>query len=382
MTQTAPRIPVALVALALLALAAGLFWLFWRDDPAGPQGGHARGPAPVVVADVSAEEFVDRIEAVGTARARESVEITAQVTESVSALYFEDGDFVAEGAILVELTDAEEAAEIAAARATLADAEKQHDRLVDLVRRGTATRSRLDTALAARDAARARVEGLEARLADRIVRAPFTGLLGFRAVSLGTLVQPGDLITTLDDVSLIKLDFSIPETFLSALEEGLSIEARAAAYPGQIFTGRVKVVASRVNPVTRAVTVRAELENPDRRLRPGMLLTVDVFKDRRESPSIPEAALLPVSDAVYVFRVREDAGDGDTGSATRAERVTIRIGRRRPGRVEVVEGLEIGDRVVVEGLQRLRDGNPVKITGENVPDTSSLAGGVLGGGVR
>jgi membrane fusion protein (multidrug efflux system) len=201
--------------------------------------------------------------------------------------------------------------------------------------------------------------------------------LGFRGVSLGTLVQPGERITTLDDVSLIKLDFSIPETFLAALSVGLEIEASAAAYPGEPFLGTVKVVDSRVNPVTRAVTVRAELQNPDRRLRPGMLLTVEVFKDRRASPSVPEASLLPVSDRTFVYRVRDAQSDEGTAQ-TVAERVEIVTGRRIPGHVEVLDGLALGDRVVVEGLQRLRDGSPVQVTGETEPENAEVAGEAIG----
>ena len=233
-----------------------------------------RRPVPAVLASVSPDEFVDRIEAIGTLRSNESLIITAKVTETVRALHFEDGARVEEGAVLAELTSDEEAAQLAEARSTHAEASQQYDRVQKLFAEGTVSRSQLDRATADRDAARARVEALEARLADRLIRAPFAGVLGFREVSPGTLLQPGDTITTLDDVSVMKLDFSVPEVFLSTLRPGLEVLARSAAYPDRSFEGRVRTVESRVDPVTRAVTVRAELANPGELLRPGMLLTV------------------------------------------------------------------------------------------------------------
>ncbi len=314
-----------------------------------------RRPVPAVLASVSPDEFVDRIEAIGTLRSNESLIITAKVTETVRALHFEDGARVEEGAVLAELTSDEEAAQLAEARSTHAEASQQYDRVQKLFAEGTVSRSQLDRATADRDAARARVEALEARLADRLIRAPFAGVLGFREVSPGTLLQPGDTITTLDDVSVMKLDFSVPEVFLSTLRPGLEVLARSAAYPDRSFEGTVRTVESRVDPVTRAVTVRAELANPGELLRPGMLLTVDLIRNRRTSLAVPEAALVPVRDEQFVFRV---------DSENRVERVQVRIGGRRPGWVEILAGLEDGDRVVVEGTTRVRPGSQVEVRTE------------------
>ncbi len=350
-------IVVCLIVLAAAALA-GLRFL----SLSGKEGRNGRMAVPVRVAAVSTTEFFDRIEALGTALANESVTITAQVTETVSAIKFQDGQVVEEGDILVELTGKEEAAELEEARATLVEAEQQYERAVDLVRRGNATQSRLDTALSVRNQARARVRAIEARLADLLVRAPFKGILGLRSVSPGTLVTPGTVITTLDDIDPVKLDFSVPETFFSAVAKGLTIKAISDAYPDEPFKGEITAVDTRIDPVTRAVVARAIIPNPDARLRPGMLLRVEIIKNRRTSMMVPETAIVPLDTRVFVFRLNENVPVKDGERAV--DRVQIEIGTRRPGAVEVISGLEVGDRIVVAGTNRIRVGAPVRIMDE------------------
>jgi membrane fusion protein (multidrug efflux system) len=171
-------------------------------------------------------------------------------------------------------------------------------------------------------------------------------------VSPGALITPGSPITTLDDISVIKLDFPIPEAFLATLEVGQQVIARSVTYPDRIFQGQVSSIASRVDPVTRAVMVRAVLPNPDQLLKPGKLLTVELIKDRRQSLMIPEEALVPLRDRQFVFLVNED----DTVS-----RMEVDIGRRRPGSVEIINGLSEGQQVVIEGTNRIGPGSPVTV---------------------
>lgn len=349
------------VALALL-LAAGAFWMFQKDDV--PSTG-ARGmpPTPVVVVTVEEDDFADMIEAIGTAIANESVDITAKVTDTISVINFVDGMVVEAGRILVELTEVEESAAIAEARASLSEAKKQFLRISDLVANKTASESRMDGAIAERDKAKARVDTLEAKLADRIVRAPFAGLLGLRQVSLGTLVRPGDVITTLDDIETIKIDFSIPERFLSVVAVGQDVAALSVAYPDRQFAGKVMMIDSRVDPITRSVIVRAQLPNPDMVLRPGMLMSVSVVSNQRRSLSLPEGALMQVRDEVYVWVVGED---------NKPERRLIDIASRRKGFVEVVSGLTRGERVIVEGTIRVRrPGQPLKILSEEAQEPAA-----------
>ena len=312
----------------------------------------ARGPATVkvVTESVTRGPWVDTIEALGTARANESVTLTAKVTETVVRVNFQDGDQVEEGRLLVDLSGRAEVAALEEAQAAYTEALKQYERQVDLVKQGTLSKSTLDSLVASRDAAKARMQAIRARLADRVIAAPFAGVLGFRQVSQGTLVTPGTAIVTLDDVDPIKLDFSVPETAMASVAVGQALRARSAAFPDREFGGEVTVVGSRVDAVTRALTVRAEIENSDRTLRPGMLLTVKLELPAREAIAIPEIALIQVGDSQSVFTVDAEG---------RAQRVEVRAGARKAGQVEILDGLSPGDRLVTEGIVKLRPGTPV-----------------------
>jgi membrane fusion protein (multidrug efflux system) len=328
----------------------------------------------VAVAGVPEVEFADIVEALGTARANETVTITARVTDTISRINFESGQQVEAGAILVELTDTEEAAGLAEARTTLREAQRDLTRATDLVARAVVPQSRLDEATAVVERARARVSSIEAQLADRIVRAPFAGIVGLREVSLGGLVRPGDAIARLDDASLIKLDFTVPERFLSVVSAGMQIAARTSAYPDEVFTGAIAQIDSRIDPVTRSVTIRAEIENSDGRLLPGQLMTVEVRRDERRRPAVPGSALTRYLDQTFVYVVEERA-DGMF-----ARQRTIALGRRSGQMVEVLDGLQAGDRIITEGVHRIRDGSEVRITRELRLDAGGVVAGTAGAG--
>lgn len=323
-------------------------------------GGEDNAPArqrgatttPVVVSTVAVQQFADRIEALGTARAFESVVITAEVTGRIVKINFADGARVEQGAVLVELDSEKEAAALAAAEANLATQETQNKRLQDLVRKRSASQTALDAQGNLLKRAVADLAIARANLHERTIKAPFAGQLGMRQVSLGALTNPGDEIVTLDDLSRVKLDFSVPEVALSSLQLGADIEAGSAAYPQRSFNGAVTIVSTRVDPVTRTLIVRAELPNDAALLKPGMLLTVDLLSNRSESLTVPEESLLPLDDKQFVYRVI----DGNT-----AERVAVTIGRRKPGVVEVLDGLRAGDQVIIEGTTRVRPNATVTI---------------------
>ncbi|MGH8249098.1 MAG: efflux RND transporter periplasmic adaptor subunit [Steroidobacteraceae bacterium] len=301
----------------------------------------------VLTATVAPVEWRDTIEALGTARANESVTLTAKVSEIVRKVAFESGDVVQAGEVLVDLSSGAQLASLEEARAAYQEAERQLKRGQELAARQLIAASLIDTQRAARDAAKARMDVVRAELSDRVITAPFDGVLGLRQVSPGSLVTPGTPIATLDDISVIKLDFSVPERYLAVLARGQDIAAQSETWPERDFEGKVTSVDSRVDPVTRSVTVRAEVPNPERQLRPGMLMSVRLFQPPRDTLSVPEIAVLQVGVESFVFRVKQDRT---------AERVKVQLGSRRKGEVEIAQGLAAGDRIVTEGAVKLRDG--------------------------
>lgn len=346
---------IAFVAIAFSVMAAAVLWRAVLDGGESQGGGWGGRQTPVAVHVVELAEFSDVVEALGTARANESVTITAKVSDVIARLEFDSGQRVEAGQILVELADAEEAAGLVEARATAREMRRDVDRIRDLTERGVAPRSRLDEAIAANERALARVEAIEARVADRIIRAPFAGIVGLRNVSVGELVRPGDPIARLDDASIIKLDFTVPERFVSVIEAGQAVEARSSAFPESRFSGTVDQVDTRIDPATRTVVVRALIDNADARLRPGMLMTVELRRARRDRPAVPGGAVVRLDEQAFVFVIE----DGERGAT--ASRRAVELGRRTQGLVEVLSGLEAGDRIVPEGVHRLSDGSPVEI---------------------
>lgn len=352
----------------LIVAAVSMIVRFWpgadESAPGGPPGGGAGwgagGGASVAVLTepVAPRTFVDAIEAVGTTFANESVQLTAKAADTVNRVNFEDGDLVEAGSILIEQTNQEQSALLAEAQANLRDVRTQLRRLVDLDERGLATKSDVDIARNRFDAAKARLDAIISRMDDRLIRAPFSGLLGFRRVSPGSYVAPGTVIATLDDIATIKLDFSVPEVYLSRVDPADVIYAQSAAYPDREFQGVVRTIDSRIDPVTRSVVIRATIDNADKALRPGMLMTVKLVTAEIEALAVPEIALQQVRNEYFVFVV-------EAGHAVQRRVV---IGRRRPRIVEIVAGVAAGEMVITEGLVKVRNGIPVELY--RAPDVS------------
>jgi membrane fusion protein (multidrug efflux system) len=343
--------------------------------PAGgaPRGGGGRGmqgPVPVLTAVVAKASFPQHIEALGNARANEAVDVTSRTSNVVVRIRFEEGQRVERGAILAELDPAQSRAELAAAEAALVESRAAFERSRLLAGSAVLSHAQLDQIEAALKSNEAKVAAAKARYDDQFIRAPFGGRTGLRRVSVGSLVNPGTVITTLDDVSIIKLDFAVPETAVALLKSGLPITAQSAAYPGRSFAGRVASVDSRIDPVSRSVLVRAEVPNSDGVLKPGMFLTVALEREAEPSLMMPEGAVVPEQGRSYVFVV-------EGGKASRRE---VQLGRRRPGEVEVLAGLQENDRVVVEGTLKVRDGGQVREAGANgAPPPSDAAPGKAAG---
>ncbi|HEX8640888.1 MAG TPA: efflux RND transporter periplasmic adaptor subunit [Allosphingosinicella sp.] len=312
-------------------------------------------PPPLVKAEpATTMRFADRIEAVGTARANEQVTLSAPVTERIVRLNFDDGSFVRQGQVVAVLQQAQQTAELREVQARAREAQQQLQRLATLKARGFVSRADYEAQAAAAAAARAQTQGVEAQIGERVIRAPFSGWVSLRNISVGAIAGQGTEIATISDVSTIKLDFTVPETVLSAIRPGLPIEARSAAYPDQPLRGTIHTIDPVVDPNTRAIMVRARLPNPQRLLRPGMLVTVIIENTPRAALSVPELAVIGEGESRFVYVVDE---------RSRARRVPVRTGVRTGGRVEIVEGLRPGQRVVTEGVVKVADGMQVRLAG-------------------
>jgi membrane fusion protein (multidrug efflux system) len=299
---------------------------------------------------VHSESLARELRALGTARANEAVEITSKLSNIVTAIRFADGQKVAKGQVLVELDSAQARADLSVAVAALTESTSQYNRAKELLSTQVVSRSQYDQLEATKTANGARVAAARAKLEDTVIRAPFSGRVGLRRISLGSLINPGAVITTLDDLGTMKVDFDVPENSLPLLRTGLPITAMSSAFPDRHFVGTVASIDSRIDPTTRSVTVRGVVPNPDGLLKPGMFLTIELTRDQRTALVIPEEALVPEQDKQFVYVVQN-------GKSLRRE---VRIGQRRPGSVEIVQGLALGERVVVEGTVKVRDGGAVR----------------------
>ena len=261
---------------------------------------------PVIAVKIKKESLFDTVEAIGTLQANESIFITAKVQGIIRSINFDEGNEVKKGDVLVKFKEDEQTARLGAELANLEEQQKQFQRIEGLAQSNATSRSRFDQQQASVKKALANVEAAQARLDDYTIKAAFSGRIGTRRVSTGALVTPGTVITTLDDLSIMKLDFSIPETFLSSLKKGLEIEAISSAYQNKIFPGVVETVDTRIEPSTRSIAVRAIINNKDGELRPGMLMVVNLIKNKRKGITVPEESIVPLKDKQYIFIVNED----------------------------------------------------------------------------
>ena len=359
--QRARRAPVSSAAPTAPAGAA-------NASPAGQGGSPSFSQMPLAVVAVPVREarLTLEAEALGTARANESLDVTAKVSNLVTAVRFTEGQQVRRGQVLVELDGREAQAELAIAEAAVSESRSQFNRSRELYTTQALSEAQLEQIEATLKANEARVAFARSRLSDTVITAPFAGRIGLRRVSVGSLVNPGTLITTLDDMSMIKLDFTIPETLLSSVEAGREIVARSVAWPGEDFAGKVASVDSRVDTTTRSVTVRALMPNERGMLKPGMFLTVRLARGSSNALLVPEQSLVPEQGNVFVYVVRDD---------NRVEKRQVRTGERRVGEVQIVAGLAVGEQVVTEGTQKLRDGAPVTVQTEPTARASNTADG-------
>lgn len=347
----------AVVAVLLMLLVGGLKLAFGGKTPGqgGPGGGGRATPVSLVVAQPRG--FTDRVEVLGVAKGRQSVTITSNTAELITAVHFSDGQAVSKGQVLVELKGDQEDAGIAQAQAQLAQADREYTRWKTLAEKGIAPRASADQYLAARDTARAALAAASAQKLDKVIRAPFSGRVGISDIAPGALISPGTPIVTLDDVSLIRVDFSVPDRYLPILREGLAITAKPDALPGEMFTGRIAQIDTRIDPATHALKARAEFPNSDGRLKPGMLIKVGIDQGQHQNVAVPEAAVQFEGNQASVFLIAK----GPKGQVAR--RTAVQTGVTADGFIEITSGLKPGDKIVGDGLNRVQDGAPVSTGG-------------------
>ncbi|GAB2692830.1 efflux RND transporter periplasmic adaptor subunit [Aliiglaciecola aliphaticivorans] len=340
------------VLIATLALAGLLVFLnypgFSEQENAASKG---RPATPVAFFEVLRTDFPVIVEALGTARANEAVSLTPLQSDVIQELYFDDGDVVKKDQLLMRMNDREERARLNELNINLQEAQRQLKRIVNLAKSSVASQQLLDEQQAKVKTLKAQIEVANAQLSELTLKAPFSGKLGIRMVSVGAYVTPDDVITTLDDLRKVKVDFNISESHLPSLSEGQQVKALSIAYPDDLFIGEIRSVNSRVDANTRSIQVRALIDNPELKLRPGMLMQINLEKQVLSSLVIPEKAVIPNEDKQFVFIIEDE----------KAVLKEVKVGLRRPGLVQILSGLEEGQKVVTEGALRLVNGSSVSL---------------------
>jgi len=338
--------------------------------PGGP-GGPAR-PAAVEVAKVESALLVDETQSVGSLRSFQGVMLRPEVGGRVSQVLFKDGQKVKKGQVLVQFDDQLPAAQVAQAKAELSIAQANHTRNQELVAQNFISKRSLDESDAALQVAQAKLALAQATLQRLKVLAPFDGTAGLRQINVGDYLKDGTDMVNVEDIEAVLLDFRLPERFQNKIKPGQKAQVTMDAVPGRKFTAIIQAIDPLIDANGRSVGVRGCIDNRQMQLRPGMFARVNaVFGERADALVIPEEAIVPQGGRSTVIRIVPGANKDELVS----ERVTVKIGIRQPGKVEILEGLSIGDSVVIAGQQRLqKDGSIVRVV-----DTSKAQGGPAGG---
>jgi membrane fusion protein (multidrug efflux system) len=320
-----------------------------------PASGRGSSVAPVETAEAKAQPSRLEIQSVGTLASDESVILAAEVAGRIADISFTEGARVEQGDVLVKLDESLIRAEFSDAQARRKLAEANFTRASSLSQSGIGTERSRDEATANLAIARAAEELAQVRLDKSSIRAPFSGIMGLRQVSVGAYVQAGAAIANLEKIDTLKLDFRLPENNLSDVKNGQDVDVVVDALPGQTFRAKIYAIDPQVDVNGRSLRIRARLSNADGLLRPGLFARITVIgADRGDVVIIPEAAIVPRAGETFVFKVVEG----------KAAEVKVRLGERRAGEVAVMEGLSAGDVIVVSGQNRVRDGKPVDVVNQ------------------
>ncbi|USE39278.1 efflux RND transporter periplasmic adaptor subunit [Endozoicomonas sp. SCSIO W0465] len=354
-----PSKPGTILVIALTCLATITQAPLSHADP--------KREAPAVTAfPVMETTLQQHLMALGNLKANQSVDITPQINGRIVALHLKDGAHVKSGKLLVELDDREQAAITAQARIAFEDAHRQLDYMETLITRKAISVEELKAQRATVDRLEAALQAELAILDHYTLEAPFSGMLSFHEQSAGALLNAGTVLTTLDDLSTMKLTFDLPENALSYIRKGAQISATTDAWPGKTFTGTIDSINPRIDPVNLTFQVRALLDNPDSHLLPGMLMRTSIERSN-EQPLlvVPSRSILFDGNRRYVFVINEQ---------NQVERRTITTGQTIDQYIVVLTGLAKGEMVVNEGAVKVTDGHRVKVLevlGKGQPALSS-----------
>ena len=335
------------VTAALLAAAMGF--------ACGSEAAEDSKPAvPVEASKVVAAPLSEQVTAIGTLLSDEAVTISSEIAGRLKEIHFEEGQPVEKGALLFSLDDSVYRAQLDDASAKLKLAAQTNKRTSTLFSNKYATAQSADEAASNLAVNTAAVELARVQLDKTRITAPFAGIVGLRHVSAGEYITAGQALVNLEAIDPVKADFRVPEKFLPAIRVGQTIKIKVDAFPEDSFEGRVYAIDPRLDVAGRSLLVRAMVPNRDQRLRPGLFARVTVLLQLKEDAlSVPEQAIVPQGESQFVFKIV----DG------KAKLTKVKIGTRREGRVEIVEGLAAGDQVVTAGQLKIRDGSPVTIVG-------------------
>ncbi|MFA0810484.1 efflux RND transporter periplasmic adaptor subunit [Microbulbifer epialgicus] len=320
--------------------------------------------ATVTSATAQIQSWREDLSGVGTVRAVNGVEVTTEAEGVVSAIHFKSGQYVHKGDLLVEIFAEPEKAQLQVLDAELRLARRNYARINTLTKRGVTTEADLDSARSTLDQVVANIEVQRARVDQRIVVAPFSGVLGIRRIDLGQNVSPGEAVVSLQQLDPIFVDFSLPEQKYAMVKAGLPIELTTDAFPGNTYHGKITAVDPQVDNASRNFLIQATLNNPKKHLRPGMFAQVSVQIDAsRRVLVVPRTALVFAPYGVSVFILEKD----EESDGMIANKRFVKIGEERGDLVEIVRGLLEGDVVASSGLLKLRNGEKVEINNENKP---------------
>jgi membrane fusion protein (multidrug efflux system) len=381
----------AALALVGISVASGVAWWWQNMAPAGdatktasaasaPSGGAPGGPsgagaarAPAVeVAKVESMTLVDETQAVGSLRSRQGVMLRPEVGGRVKDIFFNDGQRVRKGQVMVQFEDQLQQAQLSQAKAELSIAEANHKRNQELVAQNFISQRSLDESGAALEVSRAKLALAQATLQRLKVLAPFDGITGLKQINVGDYLKDGADMVNIEDLDAVLLDFRLPERFQAKIRAGQTAQLTVDALPGRPFSAVVQAVDPLIEANGRSVGVRGCIDNRQKQLRPGMFARVNaVFGSRENALVIPEEAIIPQGGRTFVVKVVA----GEKPDTLVSERVTVKVGLRQPGKVEILEGLAAGDTVVTAGHQRLqKDGTPVRVVDLSQPGGGKPAG--------